>query len=189
VWRAGASIDITRFYLGSTIDDLVAMVGEREPLDPDNLRELADTFRDRIRQARSALDLTSIFEEAVETLCKTLAAPTRARKDLRLERARKLVIASFRDRIRLADVAKATGLSTGHFSKLFKKHVGVGFAQYVHRLRMERARDLLRTTPLPVEQVVRETGFRSYLYFFEAFRKEHGMTPRAYRRRFAKIHA
>jgi AraC-like DNA-binding protein len=185
LYRSGASIDASRFYFETTLDELVDHVSERAPMDGASLRELAQGFRDRIRQARSAIELPAALQDAVQTLCKAVAAPAHALTDVRLQRAKKLILAGFRERIQLGDVAKAVGFSTGHFSKMFKKHFGIGFAEHVQKLRMERARHLLRTTPLPIGQVSRETGFRSYLYFFEAFRKENGMTPKEFRRRFS----
>ena len=57
----------------------------------------------------------------------------------------------------------------------------MGFFDYLTRLRMSRARELLKNSGMPVARVAEHVGYRSDPAFVKAFRKLHGMTPRAYR--------
>ena len=52
---------------------------------------------------------------------------------------------------------------------------------HVTRLRMRNARELLKTTPLRVPDIGERVGYQSELSFVKAFKKLHGMTPRAFR--------
>src|SRR5258708_36150140 len=79
-------------------------------------------------------------------------------------------------------VAKTVGLSLRYFSRVFKAETGTTFEKYLLQLRLEKARDLLRYTALPIKQVGQEAGFGSSAYFFEAFKRMSGLAPERYRK-------
>lgn len=79
--------------------------------------------------------------------------------------------------INLSDVCKELLVSTGHFSKCFKKETGVGFAAYVTMVKMENARILLRNPQNRVNEVARMVGYSDYTYFFQVFKKQFGYPP------------
>ncbi len=80
--------------------------------------------------------------------------------------------------INLADIAGQLLVSTGHFSKCFKRETGVGFAAYVTMVKMERARELLKDPQNRVGEVARMLGYSDYAYFFQVFKKQFGYAPR-----------
>jgi AraC family transcriptional regulator len=73
------------------------------------------------------------------------------------------------------------GLSRSHLSRSFKKAYGIGLADFVLAVRLERARRLLRETALTVVELSREAGFSSPSYFHQAFRRAMRTTPERYR--------
>lgn len=79
--------------------------------------------------------------------------------------------------ITLADVCNELLVSTGHFSKCFKKETGVGFAAYVTMVKMENARILLKNPQNRVNEVARMLGYSDYAYFFQVFKKQFGYAP------------
>ncbi len=83
--------------------------------------------------------------------------------------------------VRVGDLARAAGLSTSHFSALFRAATGGGVLDYVKRLRMARACELLITTPRPVGEVAAEVGYQDPFYFSRQFRAVHGCSPVQYR--------
>ncbi len=80
------------------------------------------------------------------------------------------------------DLAKRAGLSKFHFSRLFRQQLGVSPFVYVTQVRMNRARDLLLSTTMPIKQLSQSVGFRDYSYFCRAFRHHNRTTPAALRR-------
>lgn len=79
--------------------------------------------------------------------------------------------------ISLADVCGELLVSTGHFSKCFKRETGVGFAAYVSMVKMQNARILLRNPQNRVNEVARMLGYHDYAYFFQVFKKQFGYAP------------
>lgn len=77
--------------------------------------------------------------------------------------------------------AAAASMSRSGFARRFKELLEMNFFEYLTRLRMRNARDLLRTTRLPVGDIAERVGYRSELSFVKAFKKAEGETPRAYR--------
>ena len=79
--------------------------------------------------------------------------------------------------ITLSDVCTELRVSTGHFSKCFKKETGVGFTAYVTMVKMVNARILLRNPQNRVNEVARMVGYNDYTYFFQVFKKQFGYAP------------
>ena len=84
--------------------------------------------------------------------------------------------------ISLAEVARAANLSERHFSRLFKESTGVSPHQYVIRQRVEKARDLLASTDLPVGEVALVCGFAHQGHLARHFGRLVGVTPARFRR-------
>jgi AraC-like DNA-binding protein len=78
-------------------------------------------------------------------------------------------------------LARKASLSTSYFSVLFKKHTGYSPVQYITKIRLDRAKQLLRQKHLTVSDVAREVGFQDPLYFAKVFSHEIGVPPREYR--------
>ena len=78
--------------------------------------------------------------------------------------------------------AAAASMSRSGFARRFKELLEMSFFDYLTRLRMRNARELLVTTRVPVADVGERVGYSSELSFVKAFRKLHGMTPRAWRK-------
>ena len=79
--------------------------------------------------------------------------------------------------------AEAASMSRSGFARRFKELLEMNFFDYLTRLRMRNARELLMTTALPVADIGERVGYQSGLSFVKAFRKLHDMTPRAWRKR------
>ena len=72
-------------------------------------------------------------------------------------------------------------MSRSGFARRFKELLDTSFFDYLTRLRMREARQLLSSTGLPVADIAERVGYTSDLSFVKAFKKLHGLTPRAYR--------
>lgn len=80
------------------------------------------------------------------------------------------------------ELAKSAGLSVRQVERLFLRHLGVTPGRYYMRLRLERARELLRQTNLPILDVAVATGFTSHSYFAQSYRLLFGRPPSEERR-------
>lgn len=87
----------------------------------------------------------------------------------------------YREKIYLEEVADFVGLSSTYFSKLFKKEVGISFQQYVIRVRLEYAANLLRYSNESITVISEYVHFPSQSYFGRYFKDFYHITPKEYR--------
>jgi AraC family transcriptional regulator len=85
------------------------------------------------------------------------------------------------ENIQLTDLADLIGLSQFHFSRLFKRSMGVSPYQYVLQQRIERAKQLLKQTELSIMDIALLCGFSSHSHLGKWFRQSVGVTPKAFR--------
>ncbi len=78
-------------------------------------------------------------------------------------------------------VADTFGISTYSLSRLFKKHVGIGFSEYITGKRLEAAKNLLAHTQKGVAEIASEVGISNANYFSRLFKTNVGMSPLKYR--------
>ncbi|MBE9031032.1 helix-turn-helix domain-containing protein [filamentous cyanobacterium LEGE 11480] len=83
--------------------------------------------------------------------------------------------------IKLADLAQLLDMSQFHFSRLFKQSLGISPYQYLLQQRVERAKQLLKTTDRFITDIALTCGFNSHSHLSKQFRQLTGMTPKAYR--------
>ena len=100
----------------------------------------------------------------------------------RLVEAVELMEANLEEPLSSDELADHVGVSRRHLERLFKKQLDQVPSQYYLELRLEQARQLLRTTELPVLDVASRCGFASASYFSTAYRNHYQMTPREERR-------
>lgn len=84
--------------------------------------------------------------------------------------------------IRLEEVAERFYLHPVYLSMVFKESTGETFQDYLKRLRMERAKQLLSDTKYRVDRIASMIGYENTKYFYKVFKKESGYTPAEYRR-------
>lgn len=84
----------------------------------------------------------------------------------------------------LTDIARHAGLSRRSTTRHFQDQTGLPPLRWLLNARIEKAKDLLATTDLPVEEVARVTGFGTGATFRHHFTRIAGVSPRLYRRTF-----
>lgn len=85
------------------------------------------------------------------------------------------------DALSLNKVAQEVNISANYLSAMFSQEMHVTFTEYVTGKRMQKARELLRTTDKRSGEVAFEVGYRDAHYFSFIFKKTQGCTPRDYR--------
>ena len=87
--------------------------------------------------------------------------------------------------ISLHRIADTLNVSTFYFCKMFKKATGLNFTEYVSRVRVEKARNLLLNPNLRISEIAYEVGFQSLTHFNRVFKKITGQSPTDYRSQLA----
>jgi len=96
-------------------------------------------------------------------------------------RARELIERQLHEPIQVADLARQLGVSHNHLTRRFKAQTGKTVVEYIRERRVERARQLLCETTLPIKAVARQAGLGDFHAFNKAMRRVTGRSPRAWR--------
>jgi len=108
-----------------------------------------------------------------------LASPRRV---ARLAPVFGIIQARFAEVLTLEQLAEAVHLHPAYFSTVFRQTVGLPPLRYLAHYRLDRVRELLLSTDLPVSAIAARTGFLDPTYLNRVFRRAEGITPTAYRR-------
>lgn len=90
---------------------------------------------------------------------------------------------NYTKRITLQNVAKTVGVSQCHLSRMFSEKIEGGFKNYLNTLRVEKAKNLLKSTELNIYEIFLESGFCDQKTFNRVFKTMTAMTPKEYRLR------
>ncbi len=82
----------------------------------------------------------------------------------------------------VAEVARHAGVSEDYLRHLFQRLEGISMTQYLSRLRLDRAKDLLRHSRLPLKAIASQCGFQTDRYFCTRFLACTGLSPLAFRK-------
>lgn len=139
-------------------------------------------LEERFRDLALALPASEAQLRATMARLPAARASTRAELFSRLSRARDYMHAHAAAPLDVPALARVAGLSPFHFHRRFRACFGETPHAYLTRLRVERARVLLRETELPVIEICLEVGFESLGSFSALFRRECGLPPGAWRK-------
>lgn len=98
-----------------------------------------------------------------------------------IRRARRYLRDHFATVPDMAAVAEHVGVSEDYLRHLFKKREGLSLNQELNRLRIERSKELLRHSRLPLKGIAAQCGFRTDRYFCTRFAASTGLTPGEFR--------
>ena len=101
-----------------------------------------------------------------------------------LRRVKELVNEKIEEELHIDEMAELAGLSTAHFSQMFRRSTGESPHQFLLRQRVERAKEMLRTPGMRVLDVAIACGFKTQQHFARVFRRLCGASPTEYRYEF-----
>ncbi|MEU9555568.1 GlxA family transcriptional regulator [Streptomyces fumanus] len=113
-----------------------------------------------------------------------IARPVPDPQQASTSRARAWALDRLHEPIQLRDLAEREAMSVRTFTRRFREEVGVSPGQWLTRQRVERARHLLESTDLGIDQVARDAGFGTAQSMRQHLQAVLGVTPTAYRRTF-----
>ncbi|MDT7689343.1 MAG: AraC family transcriptional regulator, arabinose operon regulatory protein [Acidobacteriota bacterium] len=106
--------------------------------------------------------------------------------DKRIELVVNHIQANIGRRLKFSEIARSLNLSVSRLSHLFKSEVGMTPAQYLKKLRLERAKELGETTFLRVKEIMSAVGMTDESHFIRDFKTRYGETPAAYHQRYRR---
>ncbi len=104
----------------------------------------------------------------------------KADRDVELE-VKKYVRLHMLENISVSDIAEVLHFNPQYLMRAFKKKTEMSIVEYITKVRVDKAKELLKETKLPVKDIASMIGYADYAYFTRVFKKEGGMIPNQYR--------
>jgi AraC-like DNA-binding protein/ligand-binding sensor protein len=150
-----------------------------------DLKELEEAyFESRVltrEQYEATLRLLDIFAHHLSDVANKILTEEKHAESPLVKKVRTFLEDRYHGPVMLEEVAKAMRYSTFYFCKLFKKATGMTFTDFLNRVRVEKAKNLLENPHLRVNEAAFEVGFQSLAHFNRVFRKIVGVSPTEFR--------
>ncbi|MBA4149154.1 MAG: helix-turn-helix domain-containing protein [Verrucomicrobia bacterium] len=137
------------------------------------------------KQYDAMVKLLSIFAQHISMVSNQIVVHQDNAEPPMITRAKEFIEENQAEDLSLGQVAKAVNTSTFYFCKMFKKATGLNFTDYVSRVRIEKAKNLLLNPNLRISEIAYEVGFQSLTHFNRVFKKVVGQSPTEYREKLA----
>lgn len=151
----------------------------------DKAAENHEKFKSRTENCNSA---DSLFEELLEYIAYEFAILDRDKASNninQIRQAKKYIEENYMNNITLEDIGAYIGFNPSYFSSFFKKETETSFVEYLSKVRIEKAKNLLRESDLRMQDICLMVGYNDVKYFTKAFIKYTGLKPNEYRKIFA----
>ncbi|NDL68545.1 response regulator [Anaerotalea alkaliphila] len=181
VQEQGSGMDVVRDYMKhlyfSISRNTSELVGIRM-----KTKEIWHAFEE-IDAMGSMEEILNYMEGYMATVIRSMSLEKTQDRNRIVKSVKEYVDGHFGENISLQDLALQYDISFGHLSKSFKKVEGMTFTEYLTKIRMERAKVLLRDGSKTIYQVAYEVGFADPNYFSKSFKKYFGVNPKDYANR------
>ncbi len=134
----------------------------------------------------SVIKLLTIFAQHLSMVTNQIVVQQNHAEPPVITRAKDFIKAHQTEDLSLGQVAKAVNTSTFYFCKMFKKITGLNFTDYLSRIRIENAKNLLLNPNLRISEIAYEVGFQSLTHFNRVFKRIVGQSPTEYRGQLAR---
>jgi AraC-like DNA-binding protein/ligand-binding sensor protein len=138
------------------------------------------------KQYEAMIELLSTFAQHVSLISNQIVLSQSNSEPPVIARAKAFIAENQAEDITLGQVAKAVNTSTFYFCKIFKKVTGINFTDYVSRVRIEKAKNLLLNPNLRISEIAYAVGFQSLTHFNRVFKRISGNSPTDYRTNLAR---
>ncbi len=126
-------------------------------------------------------ELDKWIKEIINNVCEQINIKNQLKTKHSVQKAINYIREHCQEEISLTTVAEYVRLNPTYFSRFFKEETGCSFVEYLKKLRIEKAKELLRTSNLKIYEICEALGYQSVQYFSTLFKNMVGVTPQEYR--------
>ena len=157
-------------------------------LDPMIAYDRNDLYLIRVSEAEDEAEYWAIIMEALHDLCKLICEnQRRSIQSLHVKRCRQYVYQHLNQRLTVKEIAEALGLNVSYLSGLFREHEGVTLKDYITGEKLKAAEHMLRSSDAEIGEIADMLAFSSASHLCEVFKRQHGITPAAFRNRYRHV--
>ncbi len=122
------------------------------------------------------------YEQTLQAMKKEETVYPESSQSQMLSQVLSYIRQNYRETLTLQDISEKYNYNYAYLSRVFKQETGTPFIQYLTALRIEKAKEILRTDKtVKISEICDQVGFLDQNYFSRIFKKTVGMTPQNYR--------
>lgn len=166
-----------RFIAKTMFYDMLKLL---EAGEPKTILALETAFARRMEAAFGHEDIREALMQATQAMADNVRREVRSKLDA--ASVARYIDLHYMDHLHLDHMAEQMETSAKYFSNYFKKTFGVNFVDYVNKVRLSHAKDLLKNTDLSIAEIGEKTGYLNSTTFTTTFKKYAGLSPSEFRR-------
>lgn len=132
-------------------------------------------------QEKTILALKKIFENFCVQCCECLKEARRSNSENNIEKIEAFVRRNYKRNITIRELSENIYMHPAYVGQLFIHKFGICLNEYIHELRIQEAKKLMRETDLKNHEIAEELGYCNYNSFLKHFQKYAGMKPKEFR--------
>ena len=138
--------------------------------------------KEQVLQFDTIAEVTDYLYHYMETSVNTWMQEKKLIENKPIRIAKRYIAENYYKPLTLEIVSRETGFNPNYFSSMFKKEAGVNFSEYLIKVRIENAKEMLLNTEQSVEDISFAVGYSDIKYFSRIFKKYMGVTPTEFRK-------
>lgn len=123
------------------------------------------------------------FLGKMEAVCQKVSTRREEQSESVISKAKTYIDQNYTKELSLDEVSRYVNISPYYFSKLFKEETGENFIEYLTKVRIRQAKQLLKNPALSIKEICAMCGYSDPNYFSRIFKKQEDVTPSEYRDR------
>lgn len=164
------------------LNTIFRLAAERGGVPPVLLHQLSEKFAISIERMNSLHTLDQLKEAMGVEYCQLVAENKLTGHSMLIKQAIRQLHVQFAEPFDAAALAQSLHVHPSHLARQFKKETGTTMVQYVHVLRVQEAKRLLKKDTAPIEYIAGQCGFDDAAYFARVFKKVAGISPGSWRK-------
>jgi two-component system, response regulator YesN len=156
-----------------------------ERIEQPSVTQFPVTFSTVLQDAANCANMAELkeyFTSIIFSIEKSLNNTTDTRKEQIVLAIQRIIKQRFNDyNLSSIVISEELGLSAPYVGRIFNVQTGHSLPKYINDYRIEKAKELLKTTELSIQTILEKTGYNNPSNFYYVFRKASGLTPKAFR--------
>lgn len=183
--RLTDSLRNTKNYL-IILNTLLRKGAEQGKVHPFHIDVVSSDFALKIEATHSVEECGELLKYMVKKYCRLVNKHSQRNYSLLIQKVITQIESDISSDLSLNNLSKIFQVNPSYLSALFKKETGSTLTDYVNKMRIERAKELLVSTNIQIQNIAQRCGMLDVNYFTKTFKKYTDLTPKKYREKYMK---
>ena len=168
------------------LNTLLRKGAEQGKVHPFHIDVVSSDFALKIEATQSVEECGELLKYMVKKYCRLVNKHSQKNYSLLIQKVITQIESDIASDLSLNNLSKIFEVNPSYLSSLFKKETGSTLTDYVNKQRIERAKELLVSTNIQIQNIAQRCGMLDVNYFTKTFKKYTDLTPKKYREKYMK---